>query len=82
MKNANYNIEEIEDTYYEDSFVSHGIALAHNPKSNMWCTWAYRHDMREKDTERRWSFFWGHYYDREKDARADYHKRLMEEYEK
>lgn len=26
-------------------------------------------------------YFWGHYFDREKAARADYHRRLVEKYD-
>lgn len=82
MKNAGYTIEEFEATYYEDSFKYSGIVLAHNKKTNQWCTWYFLCNERESITENRWSFYWGHYFDREQDARADYHRRLLAEYEK
>ena len=33
------------------------------------------------DGEKRFDYFWGHYHDDERKARADYHRRLIEKYE-
>lgn len=44
----------------------------------MWVTWesaAYPHE------GGRLEYFWGHYHDDERKARADYHRRLIEKYE-
>jgi hypothetical protein len=30
---------------------------------------------------RRYDYFWGHYFDDEREAHADYHRRLLEKYE-
>ena len=30
---------------------------------------------------RRYDYFWGHYFDNEREALADYHRRLLEKYE-
>lgn len=43
----------------------------------MYVTWeSVRHPAEEKA-----DYFWGHYYDNETAARADYHCRLMEHYQ-
>lgn len=76
MKNAGYTIEKIEITYQEFGYW-YGIALAHNEKTNMWATWCTK---QKQDKETEIDFFWGHYFDKERDARADYHGRLLQEY--
>lgn len=73
MKNANYEIIELEPTYeeYGNSF---GVALGYNEKTKMWVTWCYKQSTQDK-TEI--DFFWGHYFDRQKDAIVDYHTRII-----
>lgn len=75
MTNANYRIEkmEITETAKELTF---GIALGHNEKSNMWVTWCFKVN---ENNNNEIKFFWGHYYEREKDAIIDYHKRIIDE---
>ena len=75
MTNANYNIEKWEITDNENDYV-YGIALGYNPKSQMWVTWAFKADIEIKNEI---DYFWGHYFDREKDALIDYHRRIIDE---
>ena len=35
-----------------------------------------------KDGGVKYDYFWGHYFDDERKARADYHRRLIEKYER
>lgn len=80
MKNAGYSIEQIEIVSMEKN-QNHGIALAKNEKTDWWVTWQFTYDEMKKNKEEKYSFYWGHYFEREKDARADYHRRLLAEYE-
>ena len=80
MKNAGYNIETIEITNMEND-KEHGIALAQNEATGYWVTWQFTYDETKTDLNEKYSFYWGHYFEREKDARADYHRRLLAEYE-
>lgn len=80
MKNAEYNIETVEITKMEDNF-SYGIALAQNEKTGWWATWCFTYNEMKTKKEERYSFYWGHYFEREMDARADYHRRLLAEYQ-
>lgn len=74
MMNGNYRIEKMEITHRENNTV-YGIALGNNENSKIWVTWGFRANLNDKDTD----FFWGHYYEREKDAIIDYHKRIIDE---
>lgn len=77
MTNANYRIEKMEITSRENSHI-YGIALGHNEKSEMWVTWCFKaENMGNEDFEI--NYFWGHYFDREKDALIDYHNRIIDE---
>ena len=77
MKNQNYTIEKIEITNQEGKLF-YGIALGHNELTDMWVTWGFKKEAEERrDVE----FFWGHYYEREKDALIDYYKRIIDELE-
>ena len=75
MKNGNYTIEKVEITSQEDKLL-YGIALGHNAVTNMWVTWAFK---KETEEESAIDFFWGHYFDREKDAIIDYHRRIIDD---
>ena len=75
MKNANYRIEKMEITE-EANGMSFGIALGHNENTNMWVTWCFK--VNESNTAKI-DFFWGHYYEREKDALIDYHERIIDD---
>ena len=79
MKNSNYTIEKVEITSTENN-LAYGIALAQNEKTGWWATWQFTYDEMKTEKEERYSFYWGHYFDREKDAKADYHSRLLQEY--
>lgn len=75
MTNANYRIEKMEITGKANG-ATFGIALGHNEKGNMWVTWCFKaNDNGESEID----FFWGHYYDRERDATIDYHQRIIED---
>lgn len=77
MTNNNYRIEKMEITSREDSH-DYGIALGHNEKSEMWVTWCFKaENIGNEDFEI--DYFWGHYFDREKDALIDYHNRIIDE---
>lgn len=75
MTNADYRIEKMEITGQEDR-ASFGIALGHNEKTSMWATWCFKAD---DDDINEIVFFWGHYYDREKDAVINYHQRIIDD---
>ena len=75
MTNANYRIEKMEITGHANG-TTYGIALGHNEKANMWCTWCFKANEDNKDEI---DFFWGHYYERERDAVINYHERIIEE---
>lgn len=76
MTNANYKIEKMEITGKQND-ATFGIALGHNEKTNMWVTWCFKASDNEDEEI---AFFWGHYYDREKDAIVDYHQRIIEDF--
>ena len=73
MTNANYRIEKMEITEKASGMIF-GIALGHNENTNMWVTWCVK--VNESNTDEI-EFFWGHYYEREKDALIDYHERII-----
>lgn len=75
MKNGNYTIEKIEITGQEGEIL-YGIALGHNTITNMWVTWAFKKETKEENAI---DFFWGHYFEREKDALIDYCNRIINE---
>lgn len=77
MTKGNYRIEKMEITGKTNT-TTFGIAFAHNEKDNMWVTWAFRVSENNKDEI---DLFWGHYYEREKDAIIDYHQRIIENLE-
>ena len=76
MKNAGYTIEEVEPVYEEYGYYF-GIALGHNERSGMWVTWCFKKSTTKPEEI---DFFWGHYFDRQKDALIDYHERIVAEY--
>ena len=76
MKNAGYEIIEMETTYEENGHLF-GYVRGHNEKTNMWVTWCFKQSTRypyEMD------YFWGHYFDRERDAIIDFHERIIDDY--
>ena len=75
MKNANYKIERMEITEETKEF-TYGIALGYNEKSNMWVTWSFKIN---EDNYDEIDYFWGHYFERERDALVDYHQRIIDE---
>ena len=75
MTNANYRIEKIEITFKENNYF-HGIAYGHNENTQQWVTWCFKANIENKDEI---DFFWGHYFDREKDALIDYYRRIIDE---
>ena len=75
MTNVNYRIEKMEITQREHEQV-YGIALGHNTETQMWVTWGFKANMKNKDEI---DYFWGHYYERETDALIDYHRRIIDE---
>ena len=75
MKNGNYTIEKIEIASQENNLL-YGIALAHNELTDMWVTWSFKKETREESDI---DFFWGHYFEREKDALIDYYSRIIDE---
>lgn len=77
MTNVNYRIEKMEITSRESNY-NYGIALGHNEKTGMWVTWGFK---AKKDVNDNFEieYFWGHYFDREKDALTDYHRRIIDE---
>lgn len=75
MTNANYRIEKMEITGKTNA-TTFGIAFGHNEKENMWATWAFRVSENNKEEI---DLFWGHYYEREKDAQIDYHERIIDD---
>ena len=66
-ENAGYII--VKGEQYSDD---HEIVLGRN-KYGQWVTWecAYKEN----------NYFWGHYFNEEKHALEDYHRRLMKNYE-
>ena len=77
MKNQNYTIEKIEITSQEGSLF-YGIALGHNELTDMWVTWGFKKEARKESAI---EFFWGRYFEREKDAMIDYHQRIIDDLE-
>lgn len=77
MTNANYRIEKMEITSKENNH-DYGIALGHNEKSETWVTWCFKAEKDDNDNFEI-DYFWGHYFDREKDALIDYHRRIIDE---
>lgn len=77
MTNANYRIEKMEIASRESNH-DYGIALGHNEKSGMWVTWCFKAKKDDNDNFEI-EYFWGHYFDREKDALIDYHRRIIDE---
>ena len=75
MQNGNYTIEKVEITS-QDGKLLYGIALGHNAITKMWVTWAFKE---ETEKESAIDFFWGHYFEREKDALIDYCRRIINE---
>lgn len=84
-RNGDYIIDYCEIYDYsideENNSVSiFAIVIGHNPKATVspFVTWEYA--MHIKDCEKRESFFWGHYFSNEYNARVDYHERLSNYY--
>lgn len=75
--NAGYDIIRAEAYETDQRGCQYQIVLGHNPQSGMYVTWECNsHPDGVRD------YFWGHYIpDREK-ALADYHRRLLEHYER
>lgn len=68
-----YSIDE-----NENSVTIYAIAIGHNPKTYQFVTWEYK--MYVKDQKKSESFFWGHYFYNEYNAKVDYHERLSNYY--
>lgn len=68
-KVSSYTVIQYEQYKKTDNRADY-VVLAKN--GLMWVTWECTNGN---------DFYWGHYYQHEKDARADYHRRLAEEYE-
>lgn len=78
--NQGYKIIESETYHMSDTGRADRVVLGQmvTKNSSQFVTWesaAYFQDDRPLE------YFWGHYFDKEADARADYHRRLMEKYE-
>ena len=78
--NQGYEIIESETYHMSDTGRADRVVLGRmvTKNSSQFVTWesaAYFQDDRPLE------YFWGHYFDKEADARADYHRRLMEKYE-
>lgn len=73
--NAGYTIVEMVPTL-ETKKREEGFALGMGPKG-MWVTWAYAKDDVGRSGP---DFFWGHYFPGEREAKADFHRRLAEEF--
>lgn len=71
-KNAGYTIKHYE-MYREQENGENFVVLAHNEKSDMWCTWECTNGT---------DFYWGHYFDSEMEGWMDYHKRLASKYDR
>lgn len=75
IMNAGYTIVEMVPTL-ETSKREEGFALGMGP-NGMWVTWAYAKDYVARSGP---DFFWGHYFPGEREAKADFHRRLAEEF--
>lgn len=80
MNNAGYNILERKN-YRVDEAYANGICLGKHTSDKCpqrYVTWEYTEIL---DTGI-YSFYWGHYYEREEDAYKDYYSRLAYHYDK
>lgn len=73
MTNAGYTIMDMVRTS-PNGKRDEGFALGRRDGST-WVTWCYVRDPGKSP-----DFFWGHYYDDERTAKADFYRRLAEEF--
>ena len=73
--NAGYTIVEMVYTL-KNSRREEGFALGMGP-NGMWVTWAYAKDEVGRSGR---GCFWGHYFTDERAAKADFHRRLADEF--
>lgn len=71
-KNEGYYIQEVHTDRFSER--EEGYVLAVNPDTSMWVTWYFL----VRDGV--WSFNWGHYFNTQKDAEADFHHRISAMY--